>query len=109
MSKLLIENVLTARDNKSVIFTNTRIKRERKEKIEDFIFIISTNCINNSLSIYLYLSLTFVICSAITQCFTSTLQMSSLEHAAQKRETAVRHQHVHSICMPRCLLQWHSL
>src|SRR5215471_17135879 len=55
MSKLLIlENILTARDNKSVIFTGTRIKREREEKIEDFIFAVSTNCVNNSLSIHLY-------------------------------------------------------
>ena len=57
MSKLLIENILTARDNESVIFTDTKVKRKREEKIKDFIFTINTNCVNNSLFIYLYLSL----------------------------------------------------
>ena len=54
MSKLLIENILTARDNELVIFTGTRIKREREEKIEVFIFTISINCVNNLLSIHFY-------------------------------------------------------
>ena len=55
MSKLLIlGNVLTARGNESVIFTGARIKREREGKIGDFIFAVSTNCVNNSLPIHLY-------------------------------------------------------
>ena len=96
MSKLFIENVLITRNNKSVIFTDARIKREKEEKIKDFIFIISTNYINNLLSIYLYSFSAFIMHSAITQHFTSTLQTSSLEHAVQKREAAVRHQHMHA-------------
>ena len=54
MSKLLIRNILITRDNKSVIFTGARKKREREEKIEDFIFTVDTNYVNNSLFIHLY-------------------------------------------------------
>ena len=95
ISKLLIlENVLITRDNKSVIFTDARIKREREEKIEDFIFIVSTNYVNNSLSIHLYSLSAFVMCFTITSHSAPTLCMSSLGRAAQKRETAVRHCHI---------------
>ena len=95
MSKLLIlENILITRDNESVIFTDTKIKREREEKIEDFIFTINTNYINNLLSIHLYLFSAFIMCSVITQCSVSTLQTSSLKHAVQKRRAAVRHYHI---------------
>src|SRR5215471_4715679 len=94
MSKLFIENVLITRNNKSVIFTDARIKREKEEKIKDFIFTVSTNCVNNLLSIYLYSSLAFVMCSAITPHFTSILHMSSLRRAAQKRRAAVRYHHM---------------
>ena len=64
MSKLLIlENILITKNNKSVIFTDTRIRKEREKKIENFIFIISTNYINNLLSIHLY-SLSAFACAS---------------------------------------------
>src|SRR5215471_122724 len=98
MSKLLIENILTTRDNKSVIFTDTRIKREREEKIEDFIFIISINYINNSLSIYLYLFLTL---HNNTTLHINTLNEQLGTRCSKKRSSCKTLAHV---CQ-ECLLQ----
>ena len=96
MSKLLIlENILTARDNKSVIFTGARIKKEREEKIEDFIFTINTNYINNSLSIYLYLFLTL---HNNTMLHTNTSDKQLETRCSKKRDSCKISSHV-TACM----------